>query len=63
MNIKMIENEALLVKVGNTLTKTYAVSLTELLANYSRDIKLKNIFEIYFSIDEDGELIDIEILK
>jgi len=59
----MIENEALLVKVGNTLTKTYAVSLTELLANYSRDIKLKNIFEIYFSIDEDGELIDIEILK
>ena len=63
MKIKILENEAVVIRVGNTATKTHAISLVELLANCDKNIKLKNIFEIYFSIDEDGELIEIEILK
>lgn len=59
----MSDEEALVVKVGKTKTKTYAVSLSKLLGDNHQNIKLDNLFEIYFSIDEDNQIVDIEILK
>ena len=61
----MLEDEALVVKVGEVKpkTKTYAVELSELLGDNHQGIRLDNLFAIYFSIDEDNQVVDIEILK